>query len=286
MTIRNPERVKTVTIISSSASGRQSPLTHGKLSAVLEAVPEYFFIKNFGRLFKGDKFNFYQKHLNNKYYSFLGYIYNLLIIFLDYGETTMRKIIVLSFISLDGIMQAPGAPEEDTSGGFRYGGWTVPYFDEFAGEVMGEQMKQPFNLLLGRKTFEIFASYWPQHADGWPGINEAAKYVVSNTLAKPDWENSILINGDVTEEIKKLKNQDGPDLQVHGSSKLIQTLLKHDLVDELWLKTFPVTLGSGKRLFAEGTIPAAFKLTGSKVSPGGVIFASYKRAGDVKVGSF
>jgi len=198
----------------------------------------------------------------------------------------MRKIIVLSFITLDGIMQAPGAPGEDTSGSFRYGGWTVPYFDELLGEVMGDQMKQPFNLLLGRKTFEIFASYWPQHAGDWPGINEAAKYVVSNTLTKHDWKNSIFIKGDVVEEIKKLKMQDGPDLQVHGSGNLIQTLLKHDLVDELWLKTFPVMLGSGKRLFAEGTIPAAFKLTDSKVSPGGVIIASYKRAGEVKVGSF
>ncbi len=141
-------------------------------------------------------------------------------------------------------------------------------------------------MLLGRKTFEIFASYWPQHASDWPGINEATKYVVSNTLTKHDWKNSIFIKGDVVEEIKKLKMQDGPDLQVYGSSKLIQTLLQHDLVDELWLKTFPITLGSGKRLFAEGTIPAAFKLTDSKVSPSGVIFANYKRAGEVKTGSF
>ncbi|PKL17327.1 MAG: riboflavin biosynthesis protein RibD [Spirochaetae bacterium HGW-Spirochaetae-5] len=198
----------------------------------------------------------------------------------------MRKIIILSFVSLDGIIQAPGAPEEDTSGGFKYGGWVVPYFDEFAGGIMGDQMKQPFNLLLGRKTFEIFASYWPNHANDWPGINEAAKYVVSKTLTKPDWENSILINGNVVEEIKKLKSQGGPDLQVHGSGNLIQTLLKHDLADELWLKIFPVTLGSGKRLFDVGTIPAAFELTDSKVSPGGVIFATYKRAGEVKVGSF
>lgn len=198
----------------------------------------------------------------------------------------MRKIIVLSFITLDGIMQAPGGPEEDTSGGFKYGGWTVPYFDEFSGKVMGEQMKQPFNLLLGRKTFEIFASYWPQHASDWPGINESAKYVVSNTLIEHDWENSIIIKGDVVKEIKKLKKQEGPDLQVHGSGNLIQTLLQHDLVDELWLKIFPITLGSGKRLFAEGTIPAAFKLTDCKVSPSGVIIANYERAGKVKTGSF
>ncbi len=198
----------------------------------------------------------------------------------------MRKLIVLTFITLDGVMQAPGGPAEDIDGGFKYGGWTVPYFDEFSSKVMGEQMKQPFNLLLGRRTFEIFASYWPQHASDWPGINEATKYVVSNTLNKHDWENSIFIKGDVAEETKRLKMQDGPDLQVYGSSKLIQTLLQHDLVDELWLKTFPITLGSGKRLFAEGTIPAAFKLTDSKVSPSGVIFANYKRAGEVKTGSF
>ena len=183
-------------------------------------------------------------------------------------------------------MQAPGGPEEDTSGGFKYGGWTVPYFDEFSSKIMGEQMKQPFNLLLGRTTFEIFASYWPQHASDWPGINEANKYVVSNTLTKHDWKNSIFIKGDVVEEIKKIKMQDGPDLQVYGSSKLIQTLLQYDLVDEFWLKTFPITLGSGKRLFADGTIPAAFKLTYCKVSPSGVVFANYKRAGDVKTGSF
>ncbi len=197
----------------------------------------------------------------------------------------MRKIIVLSFISLDGVMQAPGGPEEDTSGGFKYGGWTFPYFDEFSGKVMGEQMKNPSDLLLGRKTFDIFASYWPQHASDWPGINEATKYVVSNTLTKTDWENSIIIKGDAAEEIKKLKKQDGSDLKVWGSANLIQTLLKHDLVDELLLKTFPVTLGTGKRLFAEGTIPAAFKLTKTEVSPSGVIFANYERAGEVKTGT-
>ncbi len=198
----------------------------------------------------------------------------------------MRKLIVLTFITLDGVMQAPGGPEEDTDGGFKYGGWTVPYFDEFSSKVMREQMKQPFSLLLGRRTFEIFASYWPQHESDWPGINEATKFVVSNTLTKHNWKNSIFIKGDVEEEIRKLKMQDGPDLQVYGSSKLIQTLLQHDLVDELWLKTFPITLGSGKRLFAEGTIPAAFKLTDTKVSPSGVIFANYKRAGEVKTGFF
>lgn len=198
----------------------------------------------------------------------------------------MRKIIVIEFVTLDGVMQAPGGPEEDTSGGFKYGGWTVPYFDGFSGKAMEEQMKQPFNLLLGEKTFEIFASYWPKHGSEWPGVNESAKYVVSNTLTEHPWENSIFIKGAVVEEIKKLKTQDGPDLKVWGSGKLVQTLLKHDLVDGLWLKIFPVTLGSGKRLFAEGTVPAAFKLTASKVSPSGVIFADYERAGEVKTGSF
>lgn len=198
----------------------------------------------------------------------------------------MRKIIVLSFITLDGVMQAPGGPEEDTSGSFKYGGWAVPYFDEFAGKIMDKQMSKPFELLLGRKTFEIFASYWPQHESSWPGINDATKYVASNALTEHEWENSIFIGGDVVDEIKKLKEKSGPDLQVHGSGKLIQTLLQNDLVDELWLKIFPITLGSGKRLFAEGTIPAAFKLTESKVSPSGVIFATYERAGEVKTGSF
>lgn len=183
-------------------------------------------------------------------------------------------------------MQAPGGPTEDTSGGFTFGGWTVPYFDDFLGEVMGEQMKQPFSLLLGRKTFEIFASYWPQHGADWPGINEADKYVVSNTLASHEWENSVFITDDVVEEIRKLKAQDGPDLKVYGSGKLVQTLMEHDLVDEFWLKVFPITLGTGKRLFDSGTIPAAFKLTESKISPRGVIVANYQRAGEVKTGSF
>jgi dihydrofolate reductase len=198
----------------------------------------------------------------------------------------MRKIIVLSFITLDGVMQAPGGPTEDTSGDFTYGGWTVPYFDDFLGQVMSEQMGKPFDLLLGRKTFEIFASYWPEHESDWPGINYATKYVVSDTLAKHDWKNSVFINGNVVEKIKELKEQEGPDLQVYGSGNLTQTLLKHDLVDELWLKIFPITLGGGKRLFAEGTIPAAFTLVESQTSPKGVIVTSYKRAGEVNTGSF
>lgn len=183
-------------------------------------------------------------------------------------------------------MQGPGGPTEDTSGGFQYGGWTVPYFDEFLGQVMAEQMAKPFDLLLGRKTFEIFASYWPQHEVEWPGINQATKYVASNTLSAHEWSNSVFLNGDVPGEIEKLKGEQGPDLQVHGSGELIQTLLKHDLVDEFWLKIFPVTLGTGKRLFGQGTIPAAYTLVDSKTSPGGVIVATLKRAGEVKTGSF
>ncbi|MEX2116985.1 MAG: dihydrofolate reductase family protein [Bacteroidota bacterium] len=197
----------------------------------------------------------------------------------------MRNIIVLSFITLDGVMQAPGGPDEDTSGGFKYGGWTAPYFaeaDKAAGEIMEKQMKSA-DLLLGRKTFEIFAAYWPEHADYWPGVNDVTKYVMSNTMDKSDWQNSVFLKS--VDDIKKLKNSEGSDIQVHGSGNLIQTLLKHDLVDELWLKTFPVTLGAGKRLFGEGTIPAAFTLINSLVTPNGVIFANYKRAGKVKTGT-
>jgi dihydrofolate reductase len=200
-------------------------------------------------------------------------------------ENIMRKVIVLSFITLDGVMQAPGGPTEDTSGGFAHGGWVVPHFDEFLGTVMGEQMSQPFDLLLGRKTFEIFASYWPHHPEEAPGIANATKFVASTTMTSHDWHKTVFLKGDVVDEIRKLKGQDAPDLQVHGSSNLIQTLLKHDLIDEFWLKIFPVTLGSGKRLFAEGTMPAGFKLSDSQVSPAGVIIAKYERAGEVKTGT-
>lgn len=194
----------------------------------------------------------------------------------------MRKIIVLSFITLDGVMQAPGGPDEDTSGDFKYGGWTAPHFDEAAGEAMGEQMK-PADLLLGRKTFEIFAGYWPAHASDWPGINDVKKYVLTNTMDKSDWTNSVFLNN--VDDIKKLKEGEGSDLQVHGSGELIQLLLKNDLVDELWLKFFPLTLGEGKKLFADGAIPAAFTLMETMVTPTGVIFANYKRAGEVKTGT-
>ena len=198
----------------------------------------------------------------------------------------MRKIIVLTFLSLDGVMQGPGGPSEDTSGGFTLGGWTVPYFDEFLGNVMGQQTGQPFDLLLGRKTFEIFASYWPQHPEEGPEINKATKYVVSNTMTSHEWEKSVFLNGEVVEAIRNLKAEDGPDLQVHGSAELIQTLMEHDLVDEFWLKIFPVTLGKGKRLFAQGTIPAAFAVAESKTSPTGVTVLNLQRAGEVKTGSF
>ena len=198
----------------------------------------------------------------------------------------MRKIIVLTFLTLDGVMQAPGGPGEDDSGGFTYGGWTVPYFDEFLGKVMTEQMSKPFDLLLGRKTFEIFASYWPYHEDEGSGINNATKYVVSNTLTTHEWKKSVFLKGNVVDEMKKLKQQDGPDLQVHGSWNLIQTLMEHDVIDEFWLKIFPVTLGMGKRLFDTGTFPASYTLVESKTSPLGVIIATFKRAGEVKTGSF
>ncbi len=198
----------------------------------------------------------------------------------------MRKIIVIEFLTLDGVMQAPGGPEEDTSGGFRFGGWTAPLQDEVLGKVMEEQMKNPTDLLLGRKTYDIFAHYWPEHGDIWPGVNKARKYVVSKNLTNPTWENTVVIQDNVAEELKKLKSESGPDLHVWGSGNLAQTLFKNNLVDELWLKIYPVTLGTGKKLFAEGTIPAAWKLIESKVSTKGVIVASYERAGEVQTGSF
>ncbi|MEO6813842.1 MAG: dihydrofolate reductase family protein [Ginsengibacter sp.] len=194
----------------------------------------------------------------------------------------MRKIIVLSFITLDGVMQAPGGPGEDTSGGFKYGGWAASYGDDVFGKVLEKQM-QPADLLLGRKTFQIFASYWPEHENGWPGINEVTKYVMSRTMEKSDWENSIFLKN--LTDIKKLKNSKGSDIKVWGSRELIQFLLKNDLVDELWLKIFPLILGKGKKLFDNGTIPAAFKLIESTVTPSGVIIVNYKRAGKVKTGT-
>lgn len=186
-------------------------------------------------------------------------------------------------------MQAPGGPEEDPTGGFKYGGWSFGYWDGLLGNVMDEQLSKPFDLLLGRKTYEIFAAYWP-YGKGDEQIaakfNVAKKYVVSTTLRNLSWKNSTLIKSNVVDEIRKLKEENGPDLQVHGSSNLIQTLLKNDLIDELLLKIFPITLGKGKRLFGEGTIPAGFKLVESKTSTTGVIVANYQREGKVKTGSF
>jgi len=199
-------------------------------------------------------------------------------------DISMRKIVVLSFITLDGVVQGPGGPEEDTSGGFTYGGWVTPYFDKALGEIMGKQMSGRSDLLLGRKTHEIFAAYWPQHEADWPGINDITKYVVSETLTAPEWKNTTVLKN--AEEIAALKQQEGSDLQVHGSSHLIQTLLSHDLVDELWLKIFPVTVGAGKRLFGSGTMPKAFRLVDTTTTTSGVIVASYTRDGTIRTGSF
>jgi dihydrofolate reductase len=202
----------------------------------------------------------------------------------------MRKLVVLTFLTLDGVMQAPGGPEEDPSDGFRYGGWTFPYFDEFMGQVMASQMDHDFELLLGRKTYDIFAEYWPNIDDEKNYIaaafNKTTKYVVSASLKKVKWKNSILINKNVPEEIQNLKEMDGPELQVHGSGNLVQTLLKHDLIDEFWLKIFPVVVGSGKKLFSNGSLAGEFKLIESKISPSGVIVGNYVRGGEVKTGTF
>ena len=195
----------------------------------------------------------------------------------------MRKIIVLSMITIDGVMQAPGGPQEDTSGGFKYGGWTAPYGDEVYGKVVQKELQQPADYLLGRKTFEIWEGYWPEHADFWPGINDGTKYILSKTRKKSDWKNSVFFKS--LAEIKKLKKSNGSDIHVWGSSKLIQLLLKNDLVDELRLKVHPLTLGKGKKLFDNGPIPAAFTLMESIVTSKGVIIASYKRAGEVKTGT-
>jgi dihydrofolate reductase len=197
----------------------------------------------------------------------------------------MRKIIVQEFITLDGVMQAPGGPDEDTESGFTFGGWTAPYFNEAdeAGNSMMAKWMQPADLLLGRKTFDIFETYWPEHADLWPGIMDVTKYCVSTTKDTSTWKNSVFLKS--VDDIKKLKDGEGGDIQVIGSGNLVQALLKNDLVDELRLMTFPITLGTGKRLFEEGTIAAAFTLGDNLVTPNGVFFASYMRAGDVKSGT-
>jgi dihydrofolate reductase len=199
----------------------------------------------------------------------------------------MRKIVVFTMVSIDGVMQAPGGPEEDTSGGFQYGGWAVPYSDESFGNIIDKELSVPFDMLLGKKTYEIFAPYWPKQTGSIADpFNKAKKYVVSDKGVDLTWKESILIHDDAVAKIKALKAEDGPMLQVWGSGKLIQTLLKNDLVDELRLRIFPVTLGTGKRLFAEGTIPAAFELIDSQALPSGVILANYKRSGEFKTGTF
>jgi dihydrofolate reductase len=197
----------------------------------------------------------------------------------------MRKINVLEFVSIDGVIQAPGGPKEDTSGGFEYGGWQSPHRDAVSGAAMKQQMNAPADVLLGRKTFEMFAAFWPQHADIWPEVQTATKYVASNTITSSAWKPTVFLNGDIAKKIAEIKKQDGPNLHVWGSGNLVQTLLKHDLVDGLWLKIFPVTLGAAKKLFADGTIPAAFKVTESAVTPKGVIIINYERAGAVQTGS-
>ena len=200
----------------------------------------------------------------------------------------MRKLIVSTFVTLDGVMQAPGGPGEDDSGGFEYGGWSVNYWDELMGHVMTEAMSAPFDLLLGSKTYDIFSTFWPDAPEeaGSKPLNDATKYVASRTHRALDWGPSVLIEGDAAEGIAKLKQGNGPELQVHGSGNLIQTLLQHGLVDEYRLWVFPLVIGSGKRLFADGTIPAGLRLVDSKVSTTGVVIGTYEPAGEVITGSF
>lgn len=194
----------------------------------------------------------------------------------------MRKITVLSFITLDGVIQAPGGPEEDPSQDFKYGGWSAPFDDEAARPVMQKQLERA-DLLLGRKTFDIFENYWPEHAAYWPGVNEVTKYVLSTTRNTSGWQNTVFLS--TVEDIKELKNSDGPGIKIWGSSKLVQLLLKHDLVDECWLNIHPVILGKGKKLFNEDAVPASFTLVDHFITPSGVILANYRRAGEVKTGT-
>jgi dihydrofolate reductase len=200
----------------------------------------------------------------------------------------MRKLIVSTFLTLDGVMQAPGGPGEDDSGGFAHGGWSVNYWDEQMGQVMDEATSKPFAMVLGRKTYDIMAAYWPHAPEeaGAKTFNDATKYVASRRHPRLEWSNSVLIEGDAAERIAALKQEDGPELQVHGSGNLIQTLLRHNLVDQYRLWVFPVVVGSGKRLFAEGTIPSGLKLVDSKVSTTGVVIGTYEPAGEIVTGSF
>jgi dihydrofolate reductase len=200
----------------------------------------------------------------------------------------MRKLSVNTFLTLDGVMQAPGGPEEDPTGGFEHGGWSVNYWDDEMGQVMGEAMGEPFDLVLGRKTYEIFAAHWPHSTDEAAAkpLNDATKFVASRTLTSLEWANSVLIQGDVAEGVAALKQEDGPELQVHGSSNLIQTLLRHNLIDEFRIWTFPVVVGAGKRLFADGTVPSGLKLVDSRISTTGVVIGTYVPAGEIVTGSF
>jgi dihydrofolate reductase len=200
----------------------------------------------------------------------------------------MRKLIVSTFLTLDGIMQAPGGPEEDDSGGFEHGGWSVKYWDDLMGEVMTEAFNVPFDLLLGRRTYEIFSAYWPDAPEeaGAKPLNDATKYVASRSRPELTWSPSVLIAGDAAEGVAALKQEEGPELQVHGSGNLIQTLMRHGLVDEYRLWVFPLVIGSGKRLFADGTIPAGLKLLDTKVSTTGVVIGTYEPAGEIVTGSF
>jgi dihydrofolate reductase len=199
----------------------------------------------------------------------------------------MRELIVNTFLTVDGIMQAPGGPEEDPSSGFEHGGWSFGYWDEQMQGAMGELMSKPFDLVLGRKTYEIFAAHWPHSDDpGAEPLNKANKHVASTTLTELEWENSKLIEGDVPDGVRALKHQDGPELQVHGSANLLQTLLEHELIDEFRLWTFPLVLGKGKRLFDGGTVPAGLELASSQVSSTGVIMATYRSGAEIKGGSF
>src|SRR5438093_1649999 len=199
----------------------------------------------------------------------------------------MRKLSVNTFLTIDGVMQAPGGPDEDRSGGFTHGGWSAGYWDDKMGEIMTEYMGRPFEMLLGRKTYEIFAAYWPDSTEsGAEELNRARKHVASRTLKRVDWNNSTLIKGDVAKYVADLKKESGPEIQVHGSGDLIQTLLKNELIDEFQLWTFPVVLGTGKRLFASGAVPAGLQVVEVKTSGTGVVMARYERAGAIKYGSF
>jgi dihydrofolate reductase len=199
----------------------------------------------------------------------------------------MRELIVNTFVTLDGVIQGPGGPEEDPSGGFEHGGWSVGYWDQQMQAAMGQVMGQPFDLVLGRRTYEIFAAHWPfSDEPAAAALNRATKHVASTTLRQLDWENSHLIEGDVPAAVRALKQQDGPELQVHGSANLIQTLLEHRLIDVLRLWTFPLALGTGKRLFDAGTVPSGFEVTGSQVSSTGVVIATYRSGAEIRYGSF